>query len=48
MFGVMVLWSWSVGGLASPGCPGTSSVRRDLEPVQTVSALLAGVDRLGT
>ena len=41
------LWSWGAGGLASPGCPGTHPVRRDLEPVQTVSALLAGVVRLG-
>ena len=29
------LWSWGAGGLASPGCPGTRPVRRDLEPVQT-------------
>ena len=40
------LWSWGAGGLASPGCPGTRPVSKDLEPAQAVSALLAGVDRL--
>ena len=35
--------SWDAGGLASPGCPGTRTVRRDMELVQTVSAPLAGV-----
>ena len=37
------LWSWGAGGLASPGCPGTRPVRKDLESVQTVSASLAGM-----
>ena len=35
------------GSPDSPGCPGTRPLRRDLEPVQTVSALLASVDWLG-
>ena len=42
------LSSWGAGGLASSGCSGTRPVRRDLGPVQTVSALLADVIRLGT
>ena len=45
--GVSSAGSWGAGGLASPGCPGTSPVRGDLESVQTVSAPLAGVVRLG-
>ena len=39
------LWSWGSGCLASPGCPGTRPVLRDLRSVQTVSAPLGGVVR---